>query len=404
MPKKFPFLTNYQLVCLLWIAVAAFCWHYKFANNRYNNYQIFKGVYWHAKAQTNLYAQYPAEYYDTNHYGPVFSVLIAPLALLPDGVGFLLFNLINMILLAWAVHLLPLPYNKKVLILLFSSIEYAVSQHAIQFNPIIAAFIIFSFILVEKKRDEWATLFIILGTLVKIYPVAGLAFFMFSKNKPRFILSAMIWAAVFITVPMLISGKSFILQSYADWWHALTEKNALNVSLDSGQDLSVMGVVRRVTQNINVPNLPFLIFGATVFGLSLLRFKQYRALNFRLGILASVLMMVVLFSTGSEHPTYIIAVTGAMIWIFMQDKPFTTGNIVLLVCLLVITGLGPSDAFPKFIRQALISKYALKVWPCALLWLKISYDLLFKEFTNQKPVALKIAHLATEKQGLAYNG
>ena len=99
-------------------------------------------------------------------------------------------------------------------------------------------------------------------------------------------------------------------------------------------------------------------------------------------ILASALIMVVIFSTGSEHPTYIIAVPGAFLWMLIQDKPFSRTNIILLVLLLVITGLGPTDAIPALIRRGYINKYVMKAWPCIVVWFIISYQLLFKDFVK----------------------
>ena len=39
----------------------------------------------------------------------------------------------------------------------------------------------------------------------------------------------------------------------------------------TSQDICVMGVVRRVLQNVNVPNLPFLIGAAIIFILPLFK-------------------------------------------------------------------------------------------------------------------------------------
>lgn len=339
-------------------------------------------MFWHERTKTNLYAVYPLEYHanDSNHFGPLFGILIAPFALLPDGVGMLLFNLLNAFLFVWVVNSLPLTANRRLFILMVCIIEFANSVHSIQVNPIIAVLIILSFLMVEKGEEEWATLFIVMGTLIKLYPVVGLAFFMFSKNKLKFIISGLLWLAILFCLPMLISGKAFILQSYADWYHCLAEKNSLNVSLASGQDMSIMGIFRHITNNPEIPNTPFLLFGAVVFLLCLFRFSQYHSLKFRMYILSSALMMVVLFSTGSETPTYIIAVTGAMIWLFLHEKPFSLGNILLLISLLLITGLGATDAIPKVIRKSIVVPLRLNVWPCAVVWLMMSYEMLFKRF------------------------
>lgn len=382
--KKYPSLiTNYRLVCLLWIAVAVFCWHYKFTPNHYNNYVIFKQVFHHTRAQVNLYELYPKEYYDLNYYGPTFSVLMAPFALMPDVWGLLCWSLFSAVALLWAVHLLPICEKRKTLLLLLCSVEFANTVHNIQFNTIVTAFIIFSFVMVIRGKDGWATFFIALGTLIKIYPIAGIAFFIFSKNKKWFVLSGLLWTALFFILPMFISSKSFVLHSYTDWMHALQLKNAQNVDLSTTQDISIMGVFRKLFNSSAIPNWPFLLFGAASLSAVALRFKQYGSVIFRLQYLAAVLMMVVLFSTGSEHPTYIIAVTGAILWMFIQKNPFTRRNIVLIVLLLVITGLGPTDAFPKHIRNEIIMNYVMKAWPCLVVWFIMMYELMFKDFVTE---------------------
>jgi uncharacterized membrane protein YozB (DUF420 family) len=114
--------------------------------------------------------------------------------------------------------------------------------------------------------------------------------------------------------------------------------------------------------------------------LPLLRFSQYKSFMYRAQVLASALIFIVIFSTGAEHPTYIIAVTGVFIWMLIQDKPYTTTNIIFLVLVLVITGLGLTDAVPKFIRQPYIARYSMKAWPVIIIWGKIVYELMFKNF------------------------
>lgn len=395
--KTLSFRTKYLITASLYFLVSTYSWAYKYFSDRYRNYRIFKGVFWHERAQMNLYAVYSSEYHavDSNHFGPLFGILIAPFALLPDSVGMLLFNLLNALLFVWAIYLLPLKANRRLWITLFCIIDFANSVHSIQVNPIIAALIILSFLMVEKGKDEWATLFIVMGTLIKIYPVVGLAFFLFSKNKLKFVLTGLLWLVVLFFLPMLISSKAFIVQSYGDWYSCLVEKNASNVSLVSPQDMSIMGIARHITGNPNIPNLPFLLFGAAVFLLCLLRFSQYHSLKFRMYILASTLLMVVLFSTGSEIPTYIIAIAGAMIWLFLQEKPFSTANIILLVSLLLLTGLGSTDAIPKFLRKGVVTPLRLNVWPCTIVWLIMSWEMLFKKFTDPAFVIAKRATKAT---------
>jgi len=384
MTKKFLGLTGYQWTCILYVAVAIFTWQLKYFRHIDNNYLIFRDSWYHARTHLDLYAAYPKEYGDIYYYGPLFTLFVAPFALPSEVVGFFLWEVCNALAVILAVSMLPLDNKRKTIMLLLCAIEFANSVFYMQFNPMITAVIIISFMLIEKEKERWATLLIVAGTLVKLYPVVGLAFFLFSKRKEQFIVWTVIWAVILFFAPMIVSSPSFVIQSYHQWMEALSAKSALNTGLNTSQDMCVMGVVRRLTGNVHVPNLPFLLAGAIIFALPLLRFKQFQSYKFRLQILATSLIMVVIFSTGAEHPTFIIAVAGAMLWMLIQQKPFTTTNIVLIVLLLVVTGLGLTDAMPKPIRQDIIAKYSIKAWPCIVVWLMISWELLFKDFTAKE--------------------
>ena len=53
----------------------------------YNNYKIFKESYFHLIQNKDLYQLYPAEHFDYFKYSPTFSLLMAPIAYLPDLAG-----------------------------------------------------------------------------------------------------------------------------------------------------------------------------------------------------------------------------------------------------------------------------------------------------------------------------
>ena len=384
MAKKFLGLNGYQWSCILYVAVAIFSWQMKYFRHIDNNYLIFRDSYYHAREHLNLYLAYPKEYGDIYYYGPLFTLFVAPFALPSEAVGFFLWEVGNALTIVYAFSMLPLNRYRKTAMLLLCAIEFANSVFYMQFNPMITAAIIISFMLIERGKEQWATLLIVAGTMVKLYPIVGLAFFFFSKNKPRFIIWIIIWGLVLFIAPMVVSSPSFVVQSYHQWLTALGDKSAMNTGLNTSQDICVMGVVRRLTGNTHIPNLPFLLAAAVIFTLPLLRFNQFKSYQFRLQVLATSLIMVVIFSTGAEHPTFIIAVAGCILWMLIQEKPFTTANIVLIVLLLVITGLGLTDAMPKPIRQDIIAKYSIKAWPCIAVWLMISWELLFKDFTTKK--------------------
>lgn len=380
-----PFFNQKKYPIFIWFTLAIFTalkLYLTFDKTKYNNYLIYKNVYFNTINQVSLYAENPSLFLDSNHYGPLFSILIAPFALLPNGLGMVFWNVFNVGFLIWAVSKLPIHQSKINLIFWICTHELLTSLLALQFNPLMTSIIILSFVFVHNKKEFWAALFIIIGTYIKLYGIVGLAFFFFSKNKLRFISSLIFWAAVLFVLPMAISSPEFILKSYAEWFTSLVHKNDLNGSLTSMQDISVMGMFRRIFQDPNLSNLPFLVVGLVGFALPYLRVQQYNNLKYRLLLLSSVLIFTVIFSTGSESPTYIIAFLGVAIWFVVQEKPLTSTNRFLFIFALIVTSFSPSDLVPRYIRTHLIQPYALKALPCILIWLKIIYEMMVTTENN----------------------
>jgi hypothetical protein len=381
---NFSFLKNRKIIIGLWLVVALVAAIKQFVIGKYNNYLIFKHVFFHTIEKKSLYGLYPESYFDHNHYGPIFSVFIAPFAVLPDAVGMPLWAVFNAAVLIYAITKIPVDTQKVNWILWICFHEFLTAILGFQFNPIMTAIIILSFVYITEEKDIWAAFCIALGTFIKLYGVVGLAFFFFSKNKPKFILSLVLWSLLFFGLPMLISSPEFILNSYKEWAFRLVEKNNENAGLDSMQDISVMGMVRRIFQAPELSNLLFLVPGLALFGLPYLRLKLYSNENFRLLLLASVLIFTVIFSSGSESPTYIIAFVGVAIWFVLQEKPISKSAWFLFIFAMILTSFSPSDLVPRFLRETYIRPYALKALPCVLIWGRIIYEMLFFNSNQNK--------------------
>jgi len=276
---------------------------------------------------------------------------------------------------------LPISLNKRAVIAWICAHETLTALFSFQFNIALTGVIILSFSYLLKKKEIQSAFFIAFGTLVKLYGIVGLAFFFFTKNKVKFIISGIIAFTVLFALPMAISSPAFIIQSYGDWYNSLVHKNDLNASLTSFQDISVMGMARRISGNINMPNGPFLLGGLLLFALPYLRIKQYKNLAFRLMLLASTLIFTVIFSSGSESPTYIIAFAGVAIWFIVQQNPKQPWVIALFVFALLLTSLSPTDIFPKPVKE-FIRLYSLKALPCTIIWLTIIYQMMKQDFES----------------------
>ncbi|MDB5010612.1 MAG: hypothetical protein JWQ06_1401 [Mucilaginibacter sp.] len=351
----------------------------------HNNYFVYKYNFLNVIHEHNLYIHQPEYYFDLNHYGPIFSLIIAPFALMPDSIGVVLWVMFNAWILLKAISLLPIKENKYLIILLLCAHELMTSAANVQINPLIAALILFSYIFIMEKKDFWAALTICLGMFIKLYGVVGLAFFFFSDNKLKLIAGLVFWSVILFVLPMLISSPSFIIQTYRDWYTDLIHKNDLNV-ISTREDVSVMGMIRKIIYP-NLANIVVLIPAIVLFTLSYIRTQYFNNLNYQLLIVSSTLLFTVIFSTGSESPTYIIAFTGVALWFINIDKPAAL-DWFLLVFALVLTSLSPSDLFPAYLRKNYVEPYALKALPCFLIWVKIIYETLTRKFNKKEIINL----------------
>jgi hypothetical protein len=359
-------------------------------NTNYNNYIIYKHTFVNLIQQHSLFGTQPQYYFDLNHYGPVFAVLIAPFTVLPDSIGVILWVLFNSWILYLAVIKMPFTKPQGLAILLINAFSIMGSSGNVQVNPLITALILFSFICIRNKQDFWAALMIVLGTAIKLYGVVGLAFFFFSDNKIKMILGLLFWSVILFILPMAFSSPAFIITTYHDWYFDLLAKNAANV-VSSRADVCVMGMISKIFSIRNLPNMAILIPAVLLFALSYIRLRCRRDLKYQLLVVASALISTVIFSTGSEPPTYIIAMIGVGIWFMNLDRPVTNFELFLIIFALILTN-APSDIFPRYLKDKYVIRYALIALPSFVIWLKIIYETITRKFDLETDFDPKIAH------------
>ena len=382
---------NERFTAILWAGLAlATILQNVVIRGRYNNYLIFEGVFNHTLKQLPLFVPYPEEYGDMNHYGVFFSAIIAPFALLPSGLGCALWILANVAFLYWAIRQLPLSKSVLIGILLIAAHDMYTAAAMQQFNISVIALLVAAFVFVEKGKSHWATLFIVIGTLTKLYGIVGLAFFFFAKDKKRFIGSALLWLGLLFCLPMLYSSPEYVLSQYHDWYISLSQKNGENMDTShyNLQNLSFLGFLQRT--GIYNNNLVVIAIALLLFTLPYLRLAQYKHLRFRLMFLASVSMFLCLFSTGTENSTYVVAYVGIGIWFMTTPNRNNTLKIILLV-LAFLASLSPTDLF-KPLKEPYIIRYSLRAVPVMLIWLTLIWEMCSldygKEDTNPKEVSL----------------
>lgn len=382
----FNFAFTKRFILIVYVVMAMFTAIKQYYHPSYNNYKIYKYTYYHTLEQKSLYDLYPEKYNDSNHYGPVFALVIMPFALLPDIFGMVLWNLSNVLLFYFGIFSLTLSVKNKAIIGLLCGHELFGALLSFQFNVGLTGLILLSFSYMIKEKEIKSSFMILLGTLIKLYGIVGLAFFFFTKNKWKLIVSCFCFGIVLLLLPALFSSLNFVQHSYFDWYESLSKKNSTNISQSYFQDISFMGIVRRVSGNYQIPSAPFIIGGLLLFLATYLRKNQFQENAFRLMMLASVLIFTVIFSTGSESPTYIIAFAGVSIWFVVQPYPKKNWQIALLIFAFILTTLSPSDLFPQSININYVRRYSLKALPCVIIWFVIIYQMLTVDFRKYNVV------------------
>lgn len=358
-----------RLVLLLWLSITLIFVVDSWITNRFNNYLIFENTFRNLLHQQSFYAAYPEFHEDSNHYGPVFSLIVAPFASLPNWLGLLFWNLFNCVFLFKAIQTLPMSYRDRItfgLIALPCLIESMLNQ---QFNAAAGALIILNYTQLNKAKGFFSSMFMVLGIFVKLYGIIGFAFFFFVKDKPKYILFSIFWAIVLFLLPMFVSSPLFVYESYQEWLGALVEKNSINVT-GAGIDMSIMGFFRALFHASYLSNGICISIGSILFMLPFINFGAYKKRRFQLLILASALLFPILFSTGAEDCTFIISIAGVGIW-YVLEKNKKLKNILLPILLVTACDF-PMLLFPVFAKSHPILLSMLS-FPYFLVWIRILY-------------------------------
>lgn len=331
----------------------------------YNNYIIFKNAFYHLIHHKDLYVLYNEEQFDLFKYSPAFALLMGSMAWMPNLLGLLTWNLINSLVLFFAIWKFPLfKTGDRNFFLIFILVEMITALQNAQSNSLIAGLLILTYNNLEKGKSFLATLFIMISIFIKIFGVVGFAMFLFYPDKLKSMAYAIFWFLVFAFIPVLFIPFTELINQYKSWWLMLSNDH------DASYGISVMGFFHSWF-GLHVKNLSILL-GVILFCLPMINLNHYKDSAFRALYLASVLLWIILFNHKSESPTFIIAICGVGIWFFTQAQS-TINKILLLLCF-VFCELAPTDVFPLSLRHDYVIPYVIKVLPCILVWLKLIFD------------------------------
>lgn len=298
--------------------------------NTHTTFPIFRQSYQHLVTGQDLYAAYPEEQgadpADRFKYSPTAALLFGPFALPAKPVGLFLWNLLNATILFLALTtLLRRRAATLAMIVVFPWMFHAVQSSSS--NALVAALIVFAFVALERGRQLSGAALLGLGTLIKIFPVAGVAFALCHPRRWRFAAAMVLSFAALMALPLLLATPSELAFQYQSWRGMVTfDEN----DLEFGR--SVMSLLRN-TFHVAMPNWPFQLAGTALLLVPVaLNRQRWTDADFRLRFLCSLLVFAVIFNHQAEHPTFVIAATGLAVWFATSRKTaWRTG--LFLFCL-----------------------------------------------------------------------
>lgn len=357
-----------------YLAAAAVIAFQRIVLTRENNYYIFRAAAEHLRSGADLYAAYPEIHSDFFKYSPTFALLFAPFAALPPVAGYALWAGVSA-LTVWLGIVRLLPPRAATVALAIAALGVIGDLQRAQSNTLVSGLMILAWVWLERRRQLPAAAAIAAGAFVKLFPLVAAVGALLYRRWVRFGLILLATLAVGAALPLVVTSPHALGGQYASWY-AIETRDALPAARygTSGAGLyaGLMGLIR-AWFGVDWPHWPVQLLGLAVLLLPLLHRARFHRREFRIGMLASLLVFCVLFNHQAESPSYSIATTGAAIW-YAAAAPARWRTVLIAACFALVN-LGSTDLVPKVLREAYYVPYMLKTVMLVPLWIVMQLEL-----------------------------
>ncbi|MEI6223011.1 MAG: glycosyltransferase family 87 protein, partial [bacterium] len=244
---------------------------YSLGLDHIKNFLIFKNSFFNLINYQDIYATQHWENLDIDlfKYSPAFALIIAPMAAMPIIIGVVVWNLLNALLLFFAIKSLSLPDNKKAILFWILFVELLTSIQNCQSNALVAALMIFTFTLLERKNLFLAALCLVLSVYIKLFGAVAIILFLFHPDKVKAILYIAFWGVVFFLLPLFTISFDQLMLLYKSWGTMLAQDQSASIGL------SVMGIIHSWF-SIDVSKMMVQLIGGILLFLPLIFLKSYQ--------------------------------------------------------------------------------------------------------------------------------
>ena len=309
-------------------------------------------------------------------YGPLFNFIFYPISLMPDWLGPFVWTFIEYIVFFYSVFALPDIFNqttkKKMWLFLLPILLHNLMYY--QYNVVVAAIFLISFTQFEKNNFFRAILLIGISAVTKIY--GGFQFVLLLLHKKpikNIFLYALPTMVILILIPIFHTGLQGLIETYTNWFKFLkTSKQSSELPWQSF--FYIKWIFKNPPPHKEIYQS---IIGIFIGILTLLSIKIKDDVEVRTALFAILTGWVILFSSAPEIITYLIALTGYLVWFFTKernkiDKFLFWSNFFILV-------ITPEDIlFPRTWMNYIYFNLNLNLLLFSFTWLKMIWIVLMK--------------------------
>lgn len=208
-------------------------------HSQINNYLIFKTSAQHLFQGLDIYKLHPADHYDYYKYSPAFAFIMAPFSLLPDWLGVIVWNLLNLLILFAGLKSLPsFTSRQTIFVLVLGVFELVGSLMNEQSNALMTGLMLLGIANLEKGKPALAMLFLMFSVYIKIFSLVIFMVILFYPKKVQSFVYGMFWFLVFAFVPIIATGWNGLIDQYTSWYQLL------QMDFDNSVGYSLLGVMQ----------------------------------------------------------------------------------------------------------------------------------------------------------------
>jgi hypothetical protein len=355
----------------------------------YNNFQIFSYGSLDFWRNINPYSDWnhlslKGKQLDVFLYGPLFSILFTPFALLPGWLGVFCWNIFTYTLFFFSVFTLPeqFSFTNKKFIFFYTVLLLLATLLSVQFNPVVAALFLFSFTLLEKKQGFWAVLIILLSGFMKVYGIFQLSMLLFYPKFWKNTFYAAVLGIALLILPLVHMSFNELIEYYQSWIVAVTKHS------DPLRFYSIYRPVCMFFKSIE-PFMGFISIGILllIFFFTIIKLKMFKgSFSYRAQFLGILMSWAILFGLSSERHTYVIAMVGYAIW-YLNIIPNNFDKFLLWINFILL-GIFPIDFLcPPVISRFVLYKLNLGTLIFAITWVIMIFKTYFFNKVNHSDIS-----------------